>query len=95
MSKVKTSKYYMKQCKLERNITDGVSTTTTWIPEQYAIVGNYIKLKDEHDVWVDGWRVILASTECTSYEDCNKQSQDYKGMATSGNAKTKNTPSKH
>jgi len=37
------------QCKLRK----GDITTTTWIPEKYAIKGKYIKLLDDN-----GWEVL-------------------------------------
>jgi hypothetical protein len=28
-----------------------------WIPEKFAKVGQILKIKDENDEWVDGWKV--------------------------------------
>ncbi len=52
---------WYKQCWLKRDNIE----TTSWIPEKFAIVGNYIKLKDK-DVWTDGWLVMSSVHRITS-----------------------------
>jgi hypothetical protein len=78
MSKVKQPKYWMKQCNMTKETENGVSNTVSWIPEEYAKVGRILKLKNDDDVWVDGWKVVSASSGRRSYEECNERSQDYK-----------------
>ena len=46
------------QCVLERKIAKGLVKTTTYIPHQYASVGRVLKLRDDLDRWVDGWKVV-------------------------------------
>lgn len=48
---------YHKQCKLIK----GNITTVSWIPEEFAHIDKYIKLKD-NDEWVDGWKVEFVGT---------------------------------
>lgn len=52
MSKTK----FYRQCVLQR----GNSTQVSHIPEEYAIVGHILKLRDDNDVWEDGWLVKSA-----------------------------------
>ena len=43
---------YYRQCELKKQN----ATTISWIPERYAKLGKYLKLKND-DVWEDGWLV--------------------------------------
>ena len=52
MSKTK----FYRQCVLQRDN----STQVSHIPEEYAIVGQVLKLRDDNDVWEDGWLVKSA-----------------------------------
>ena len=61
-------KKYHCQCKLKKGDTYQVS----WIPEKYAKVGKYLKLKDD-----DGWEVIEVGTKKNSKE-VQKRSVDYR-----------------
>lgn len=56
------------QCKLKRGDTYQVS----WIPEKYAKVGKYLKLKDD-----DGWEVIIVGSKKDSKE-VQRRSVDYR-----------------
>jgi len=47
-----------------------------WIPERYAKIGKYIKLKIENDVLEDGWEVISADSK-TKAEEIELCSRDY------------------
>jgi hypothetical protein len=46
------------QCMLER-VTKiepaSIVRTVTFIPSEYASLGNIVKLKNDNDEWVDGW----------------------------------------
>ena len=42
------------QCEL----TKAGTYTNSWIPEQFARTGNYIKLRDENKEQEDGWCII-------------------------------------
>jgi len=44
---------YYRQCKLQR----GNGIKVAWIPEEFAHIKKYIKIKEE-DKWVDGWQVV-------------------------------------
>lgn len=56
-----------RQCML----TKGTKGQMLWIPEKFAIVGKYIKLKGD-----DGWRVVKVYTKKPSRE-ITKRQQDY------------------
>lgn len=56
------------QCKLKK----GDVYTVVWIPEKYAKVGKYLKLKDD-----DGWEVVEVCTKKDSKE-VQKRSVDYR-----------------
>jgi len=44
---------------MERQDPAGFSQPlTSWIPEKFAKVGKYLKLKNEDDTWTDGWKVL-------------------------------------
>jgi hypothetical protein len=55
---------YYRQCTVERTEFPAITTQITWIPEQFAVVGKYLKLHEE-----DGWRVKEVSS--------NRQPEDY------------------
>lgn len=50
-------KVYSRQCVLERKIENGTINQISWIPEQFAKVGRFLKLL-EKDVWENGWQVV-------------------------------------
>jgi hypothetical protein len=74
---VKNKKCYYVQCKLQR-ITGEVQIT--WLPEQFAKKGSYLRLYNEDKViWENGWLVV----ECYREEkqpakEIEKGEQDYK-----------------
>lgn len=45
------------QCEMKRTIVDGLVRTISFIPQRFAKLGRVLKLKNEHDQWVDGWTV--------------------------------------
>ena len=50
------------QCILRKDDEIGYSQMVSWIPQQFAVDGKVIKLKNECDnKWVDGWVVVSAS----------------------------------
>jgi hypothetical protein len=53
MSKTK----FYRQCQLSRREGTGHIQQVSFIPEEYAIIGNFIKLKNANDEWVDGWKI--------------------------------------
>jgi len=56
------------QCTMRRGNTEH----TAWIPEKFAKVGKYIRIKE-----VDGWKVIRAGGKMDK-KYVNDRSQDYK-----------------
>ncbi|KMO34867.1 hypothetical protein VQ02_18260 [Methylobacterium variabile] len=66
------------QCELSRHRLVHVTKQVTWLPERFARVGGYVKLKEEGG-WQDGWRVTAAYPEARlSHEVLMERSQDYK-----------------
>ncbi len=62
----------MIQCQLQR----GTKHQTSWIPEEFAKLGKYIKVKEDGK-WEDGWQVkSLGERKMASY--VLEWSQDYK-----------------
>lgn len=53
---------YYRQCRLEKKTDRGVCCQTSWLPEQYAVKGKYLKLKDDNGEWINGWLVVEASS---------------------------------
>ena len=43
-------KTYYKQCKVIKKVGDGHLNQVTWLPEQYAIKGKVLKLRNDDDV---------------------------------------------
>ena len=78
MSKVETH----TQCHLQRGNVIQVS----WIPSDYANVGEYVKLKEskinekgiKEDVWEDGWQVITAGGQTFPSKYIQERERDYK-----------------
>lgn len=62
------------QCHLQKGNTHHMA----WIPEQFANVGKYIKIKDDNDSWDDGWQVKYASENVLDALAANQASQMYK-----------------
>jgi hypothetical protein len=52
---------------------------TSWIPEQYAKVGKVLKLRDDNNVWTDGWVVQLASQTRLAEDMITDYHRDIKG----------------
>jgi hypothetical protein len=48
------------QCILQKIEGAGVLTQTSYIPDPYCVVGKVLKLRNEDEVWEDGWKVIEA-----------------------------------
>lgn len=74
---------YYRQCVLNKpfKLKDGsvgVETITSWIPEQFAVKGNYIKVLDKQSFqWQDGWIVIEVGLRAPE-EEVLERNQDYK-----------------
>jgi hypothetical protein len=47
---------YYRQCHLVRKAPPGEFHQTSWIPEQFAVLGKALKLRQDAE-WVDGWMV--------------------------------------
>jgi hypothetical protein len=49
---------YYRQCTMRRDDPAGFhQRCVSWIPERFAKVGKYLKLKNDDDTWTDGWKV--------------------------------------
>jgi len=59
-----------RQCKLQKGITFQYS----WIPEKFAKVGNYVRLKDD-----DGWKVVEVFSTMDS-KKVQERSIDYRNQ---------------
>jgi len=47
------------QCKLQRNLPDGgTHQHVAWLPENFATLNKFLKLKNDLGDWEDGWQVI-------------------------------------
>jgi hypothetical protein len=63
------------QCALKRKEYHHMA----WIPEKFAVVGKFIKIKKKNDEWEDGWEVIGASKEVKkTAKEADDASQLYK-----------------
>lgn len=70
---------YYRQCMLrkEHYVTGGSEVMHSWIPEQFAKVGNWVSIKNSKGEWEDGWKIERADTRL-SEEQVLENSQDYK-----------------
>jgi len=48
---------YYKQCKMQKKN----SFQTSYIPEEFAVLNKFLKLRGEDGEWDDGWKVIFIS----------------------------------
>ena len=72
---------YFKQCSLELVIKDDKMTTTSWLPEKFAIKDRYVELKNrETGEWVNGWQITLVGEERKTEEDVIRSSNDHKNL---------------
>jgi hypothetical protein len=55
---------------------DGV-TSTMWIPEEFAIQGNYVKRKLD-GIWNDGWRIVNVYNNTLSHSAMIKARDTHK-----------------
>jgi len=62
------------QCKLRKREKDQTTWITTWIPEKYAKIGKFIKLKNDN-----GWEVIEIGDKKDSRE-VQERSMDYRNQ---------------
>lgn len=49
-----------RQCDLRKKTTTGELRQVSYIPEQYASQGKFLKLKGDDGEWTDGWKVVSA-----------------------------------
>lgn len=63
-----------KQCHLQKGETHHMA----WIPEQFAVVGKFVKIKNNDGSWNDGWQVKAASEGVQSASDADRLSQVHK-----------------
>jgi hypothetical protein len=49
-----SKKTYYRQCRLNKS---GMLDQVSWIPEQFAVLGKVLKLRNEGGEWDDGWVV--------------------------------------
>lgn len=71
---MKKETYYI-QCALERKGYHHMA----WIPERYAVLEKYIKIKQSDGSWEDGWQVKgVASETRKSTAEANAASQGHK-----------------
>jgi len=69
---------FMKQCVLRKTYDDvGYRVTTSWLPEKFAVVGTYVKLKDD-----DGWLVESVGNKRMTSEECSQNSREHTKMST-------------
>jgi len=71
---------HYRQCILHQitRKTDGkVKVHTSWIPEQFAYVGNWVSLKNQDGTWDDHWKVIEVGARAPE-DQVLERSQDYK-----------------
>ena len=76
---MKKETYYI-QCALKRKD----SHHTAWIPEKFANLNKFIKIKKDDDTWEDGWEVVGVSDGTRkSSSEANDASQNHKKFGTS------------
>lgn len=66
---------WMRQCTLYRHIGGVSIETVSWIPEEFAVKNNIIKLKDG-EKWEDGWKIVFVGARKESVE-VHERSRDH------------------
>ncbi len=61
MMTTKRQDTYYRQCLLVKNTPTGTLSQTSWLPEQFAKVGEVVQLRDCRGLWNNGWIVSCAS----------------------------------
>jgi hypothetical protein len=51
---------YYRQCRLSRKTPTGEAQQVSWLPDQYAVAGKVLKLRDDDKNWENGWVVVGA-----------------------------------
>lgn len=65
------------QCRLEKMLSpDHLRIQMAWIPNQFAIVGNYVRLKQSDGSWDNGWLIAETFTTLDSAY-VNERSRDF------------------
>lgn len=67
---------HSRQCVLEKPLTKGVLRQVSWIPEVFAKIGKYLKLKEGTD-WENGWQVVQVGGRQSKQERIDR-GNDYK-----------------
>jgi len=68
-----------RQCSIRKNDKGSYITQMSWIPAKFAKIGNFVELREENDVWSEGWEVITISDEDVCYEDLPNWRKAVKG----------------
>lgn len=58
-----------RQCRLEKTLPDAMLSTTAWLPEEFAVVGMPLRLREGRQApWVAGWKVVWISQQPSSLQ---------------------------
>jgi hypothetical protein len=69
---------YYRQCQLARPYERGEMRLTSWIPEEFAVAGKRVRLRDDGG-WQDGWVVRFAGPYRVADGDLPDPHDDVKG----------------
>lgn len=53
---------FYRQCSIEKITPRGILKKVSYLPEEFSILGQPIKLRDENKIWDNGWKVIEVSS---------------------------------
>ena len=69
------------QCVLEKLVHchagGSYSKQTAWLPKRYAVIGEFLELKDDDGNWTDGWQVTAVGVTKET-EEVVERSADYR-----------------
>jgi hypothetical protein len=52
--------------------------TTSWIPEEYAVEGKFLELKNrENGEWINGWKVVMVGNHRMTRKEVEERSRDH------------------
>lgn len=66
------------QCTLEKKMQSGVVYQVCWIPKEFAVLGEVLKLKSENGTWIDGWVVHHIGTIENIIPDVKKSIRNHR-----------------
>lgn len=63
-----------RQCLLR----NGIRLRTSWIPDEFAVLGQYLRLQDADKQWENGWQVLEVGSEAIEYKKLHERWRNWR-----------------